>query len=60
MVDSRQSAHVTTDHVFKLLQTSFPQGFPEMMIIPITESKTVCTIISMNNKNLTSFDEISN
>jgi len=31
-----------------------------MMIIPVTESKKVCTIISMNNKNLTSFDEISN
>ena len=30
-----------------------------MMIIPIMLSKTVCTIISMNNKNLTSFDEIS-
>jgi hypothetical protein len=55
-----QSEHITTDHAFKLLQNSFPQGFPEMIIIPITESKMVWTIISTNNKNLSSFDEISN
>jgi hypothetical protein len=45
-----------TDHAFKQLHNSFPQGFPEMMIIPITEGKMVLAIISLNNKNLPSFD----
>lgn len=60
MVDSLQSQHVTTDHALKLFQNSFPQGFPEKIINPITESEIVCTVNSMNNKNLPGFDEICN
>ena len=52
MVDSLQSEHVTTDHALKLSQNFFPQHSPETIIIPITESEIVCTINSMNNKNL--------
>jgi hypothetical protein len=60
VVDSLQSEHVATDHALKLLQNSFPQGFPEMIINPIMENEIVCTINSMDKKNLSSFDEISN
>ena len=48
------------DHALKLLQNSFPQGFPEMINIPITEIAIVCTVNSVNNKNSSGFDEISN
>jgi hypothetical protein len=41
VVDILQSERVTTHYALKLLQNFFPQGFPEMMINPITESKTV-------------------
>jgi hypothetical protein len=59
-VDSLQTEHVNIHHAFKLLQSSFPHSSPETLNIPITETDTVCTINSMNNKNSSGFDEISN
>jgi hypothetical protein len=52
--------YVNINHALKLLQSSFPHSSPEMLNIPITETDTVCTINSMNNKNSSGFDEISN
>jgi hypothetical protein len=31
------------DHAVQLLQNSFPQGFPDMPNIPMTESEIICT-----------------
>jgi hypothetical protein len=60
MVDSLQSELVSTDHASILLQNSFPQVYPEMINIPVTKNETVHTLASMNDKNLSGFDAISN
>jgi hypothetical protein len=60
VVDSLQTEHVNIHHALKLLQSSFPHSSLEMLNIPITETDTVSTINSMNNKNSSGFDEISN
>ena len=54
-----QSEHVSIDHALKLLQNSFPLGFPEMINIPIMKTAVMCTVTSVNNKNSSGFDEIS-
>lgn len=60
VVDSLQTEHVNMHHALKLLQSYLPHSSPEMLNIPITETDTVCTINSMNSKNSSGFDEISN
>jgi hypothetical protein len=43
-----------------LLNKSFPDGFPEMINIQITESEIICTIASLKNKGSYGYDGISN
>jgi hypothetical protein len=42
------------------LNKLFPDDFPEMINIPITESDMICTIASLKNKGSYGYDEISN
>jgi hypothetical protein len=37
-MDTLPKSKFDIDHVVQLLQNSFPQGFPDMPNIPITES----------------------
>jgi hypothetical protein len=43
-----------------LLNKSFPDGFPEMISIPVTESEIICTIASLKNKGSYGYDGMSN
>jgi hypothetical protein len=38
----------------------FPDGFPEMINISITETEIICTIASLKNKGSYGYDGISN
>jgi hypothetical protein len=47
------------DHAVQLLQNSFPQGFPDMPSIPITETEIISTIKSLKSKHSSGYDGIS-
>jgi hypothetical protein len=38
---------------------AFPDGFPEIINIPITDSEVKCTILPMKNKKLSHYDSIT-
>jgi hypothetical protein len=38
---------------------SFPDGFPEIINIPITDAEVKCTIFSMKNKKSSGYDGIT-
>ena len=40
-------------------KAAFPQGFPEIIKIPITESEVKCTIKVLKNKNSSGYNGIS-
>jgi hypothetical protein len=44
----------------QLLHRSFPQGFPGIPNIPITESEIICTIKSLKSKDSSGYDGITN
>jgi hypothetical protein len=60
IMDTLPISKFDIDHAVQLLQNSFPQGFPDMPNIPITESEIICTIKSLKSKNSSGHDGISN
>ena len=42
------------------LRESFPYEFPQIINMPITETKVICTISSLKNKTLCGYDGLSN
>jgi hypothetical protein len=60
VTDTLPISKFETYHAVHLLQNSFPQGFPDMPNIPITESEIICTIKSLKNKDSSGYDGISN
>jgi hypothetical protein len=60
VMDTLPISKFDTDHAVQLLQNSFPQGFPHMPNIPITESEVICTIKSLKSKDSSGYDGISN
>ena len=42
------------------LRKSFPDGFPKIIIIPITEAEIICTITSLWNENSSGCNKLSN
>jgi hypothetical protein len=40
------------------LQSSFPKGFPKMVVIPITEAELLSTISSLKSKNSSGYQYI--
>jgi hypothetical protein len=60
IMDTLPISKFDIDHAVQLLQNSFPQGFPGMPNIPITESEIICTIKSLKSKDSSGYDGISN
>jgi hypothetical protein len=48
------------DGAFSLLTDTFPVKFPDIKIIPNTETGMKCTLHSLNAKDLLCYDEIRN
>jgi hypothetical protein len=60
IVDTLPISKLDIDHAVQLTQNSFPQGFPDMPNIPVTESEIICTIKSLKSKDSSGYDGITN
>jgi hypothetical protein len=51
---------VQADSAISHLQRSYPSIFPVMAVVPVTEAELISIIGSLNNKNSSGYDGISN
>jgi hypothetical protein len=54
------NSQLNFDPAIGLLMEAFPDGFPEIINIPITDVEVKCTMFSMKNKNSSGYDGITN
>ena len=59
-MDEWNIQQANTESAIISLRKSFPDGFPKIINIPITEVEIKCTITSLKNKNSSGNDGLSN
>jgi hypothetical protein len=51
LADRLKTDNFKIDSALAVIRNLFPDSFPEMIIIHITEAEIICTIASLKNKN---------
>ena len=56
--DKVKLVYIDINSALSFLQSSFPNGFPKMVIIPITEAELMSTISSLKSENSSGYQFI--